>query len=195
MFESHSICCQDNFSSPQHPEPKRNTEKNRKKLVSGLPEDNVTVSSDVLPPVDDVCPLGSRPDAEHGAAAVREGLEVPILAFKHVMHAISAHGHHHLGARLQTRDRICWHKKRKKKGHHDGKNLPLETHLVVPAQEAQAAGGRLRRVETGSAPGVVVVDLGRLRDAVKQLAFGGGGAQVQVLAHGLRFQQAKSRKL
>lgn len=64
-------------------------------------------------------------------------------------------------------------------------------HLVVPAQEAQAAGGRLGRVETGSAPGVVVVDPGRLRDAVKQLAVGRGGAQVQVLAHGLRFQQTK----
>lgn len=66
-------------------------------------------------------------------------------------------------------------------------------HLVVPAQEAQAAGGRLRRVEAGSAPGVVVVDPGRLRDAVEQLAFGGGGAEVQVLAHRLRFPTGKKQ--
>lgn len=38
---------------------------------------------------------------------------------------------------------------------------------------------------------MVVVDLGRLRDAVKQLGVGGDGRQVQVLAHHLRFPKQK----
>ena len=69
-----------------------------------LPEDDVAVSSEVLPPVDDARPLSPRPDAEHGVTLVGEGLEVPLLGLKHVLDAICAHGHHHLRAGLGIRD-------------------------------------------------------------------------------------------
>lgn len=85
--------------------------------LSCLPEDDVTVRSDVLPPVDDAGPLSSRPDTEHEAAAVREGLEVPLLRLKHVLDAVRAHGHHHLRAGLGAR--------RSDKFHPDGKRCQL----------------------------------------------------------------------
>lgn len=75
--------------------------KEKRNFCSRPPEDDVTVSRDVLPAVDDAGPLGSRPDAEHGAAAVGEGLEVPLLRLEHVVDAVGAHGHHHLGAGLR----------------------------------------------------------------------------------------------
>lgn len=79
---------------------KKQRKEKKKNFWSPLPEDDVTVRRDVLPPVHHAGPLGSRPDAEHGAAAVGEGLEVPLLGLKHVVDAVGAHGHHHLGAGL-----------------------------------------------------------------------------------------------
>lgn len=69
-----------------------------------LPEDDVAVRGDVLPPVHGACPLRSWPDAKQGVTSIREGLEVPLLRFKHVLDAICAHGHHHLCAGLEMRD-------------------------------------------------------------------------------------------
>lgn len=69
-----------------------------------LPEDDVAVRGDLFPPVDSACPVSPWPDTKHGFALIREGLEVPLLRFKHVLHAICAHGHHHLRAGLGTRD-------------------------------------------------------------------------------------------
>lgn len=82
-----------------------------------LPEDDVTVRSNVLPPVDGAGPLSSGPDTKHDAAAVREGLEVPLLRLKHVLDAVRAHGHHHLCAGLGVRE--------SDKFHSDGKRCQL----------------------------------------------------------------------
>lgn len=65
-----------------------------------LPEDDVAVRGDVLPPVDRGCPVRSWPDTKYGVTLIREGLEVPLLGFEHVLDAICAHGHHHLRAGL-----------------------------------------------------------------------------------------------
>lgn len=59
------------------------------------------------------------------------------------------------------------------------------THLVEPADEAQAARGRLGRVQTAGLSRVVVVDPRCLGDAVQQLLVRYGGAEGQILAHHL----------
>lgn len=55
-------------------------------------------------------------------------------------------------------------------------------HLIKPAQETQAASRRLRRVQTGSDAGVVVVDLRCLGDRLQQLVVRYGRVEGQELA-------------
>lgn len=140
------------------------------------------MGGDVLPPVDSSGPLGSGPDAEPGVAAVGEGLEVPLLRLEHVPDAVGAHGHHHLRAGLRTRGvrdtfTFCWQRRR------NGRTPPA--HLVEPADGAQAARGRLGRVQTAGLSRVVVVDPRCLGDAVQQSLVRYGGAEGQILAHHL----------
>lgn len=140
------------------------------------------MGGDVLPPVNSSGPLGSGPDAEPGVAAVGEGLEVPRLGLEHVPDAVGAHGHHHLRAGLRTRGgrdifTFCLAEAEKR--------THTSTHLVEPADEAQAARGRLGRVQTAGLSRVVVVDPRCLGDAVQQPLVRYGGAEGQILAHHL----------
>lgn len=69
----------------------------------------------------------------------------------------------------------------------------LCTHLVEPADEAQAARCRLRGVQTRGLPRVVVVDLGCLGDAVQQSLVRYGGTEGQILAHLLENKTTKKQ--
>lgn len=67
-------------------------------------------------------------------------------------------------------------------------------HLVIPAEETEAAGRRLRCVETGGASGVVVVDLCCLGDTVQQLVVRHSGIESKVLAHHLKYNNKQNTK-
>lgn len=66
-----------------------------------------------------------------------------------------------------------------------GERTHTSAHLVEPADEAQAACGRLGGVQTPGLSRVVVVDPRCLGDAVQQLLVRYGGAEGQILAHHL----------
>lgn len=61
----------------------------------------------------------------------------------------------------------------------------FSAHLVEPADEAQAARRRLRRVQTRGASGVVVIDLCCLGDATQQMVVRYGATEGQILARHL----------
>lgn len=69
---------------------------------------------------------------------------------------------------------------------HDKTDRPARSvllHLVIPAEETEAARRCLRCVETGGASRVVVVDLRCLGDAVQQLVVRHSGIESEILAH------------
>lgn len=67
-------------------------------------------------------------------------------------------------------------------------------YLVKPAEETEAAGRRLRCVEAGSAPRVVVVNSCCLRDTVQQLVVWHSGIETKMLAHNLEIITSTSNK-
>lgn len=153
---------------------------------------------DVLPSIDSASPVSSGPDTKHGLTPLREGLEVPILRLKHVLDAICAHGHHHLCAALRKRDQRYCERSSCPLTHvvfqHDKTDSSVLAHLVIPAEETEAAGRCLGCVETGGAPSVVVVDLHCLGDTVQQLVVRHSGIESEILAHHLENIVSKTLK-